>query len=192
MIPEQFAILGVVISFLGAITYVKATLQGKTKPNRVTWFLWMLAPFIAFSAQVSQGVWYQALLTFIVGFDPLLVLIASFFNKNAEWKLTTFDYFCGALSILAIILWQVTKVGNIAIALSIAADLLAAVPTVVKAYKFPQTESYKIYLAGVLCATITLLTIKTWNFESTAFALYILLLNSSLVLMITVPRTKKA
>ena len=41
----------------------------------------------------------QALLTFTVGFGPLVVFAASFVNPKSVWKLGRLDYTCGALSV---------------------------------------------------------------------------------------------
>lgn len=98
MLNENFVILGFIIQMLGSFKYIIGTIQGNVKPNKVTFFLWSLAPLIAFAAQIKQGVGIQSLMTFSVGFFPLLTFIASFVNKKATWKLGTFDLFCGALS----------------------------------------------------------------------------------------------
>ena len=176
MINEKFVLVGALLNLMGSTTYAWNTFKGKTKPNRVTWFLWALAPLIAFSAQINQGVGLQSLMTFMVGFGPLVVFIASFLNKKAFWDITKLDIVCGVLSIFALILWAITGKGNVAIALSIAADLLAGVPTLIKSYKAPETEHPDVFRNGALSAGITLLTIKTWTFANYGFALYILLI----------------
>jgi len=174
MINENFVILGVIIAFLGGLKYVFETIKGNTKPNKVTWFLWALAPLIAFAAELKQGVGIQSWMTFVVGFTPLLVFLASFINKQAYWKLTRFDLICGALALLGLLLWYVTRVSNIAILFSILADGLAAVPTIVKSYRYSETEDYFVYLASAISAGLTLLTITTWNFATFGFPIYIL------------------
>jgi len=184
MINENFIYLGVFLNSLGSISYAIATLKGKAKPNRVTFFLWALAPLIAFYSEVKQGVGIQSLQAFIVGFGPLMVLSASFLNKKSVWKITRFDIICGVLSILGLILWLITKVGNIAIIFSIMADGLATLPTIKKSYNFPQTESVWIYMSGGVCSAITLLTIKTWSFPHYAFPTYILIANIILTSLI--------
>lgn len=176
MINEKFVFVGAALNLMGSSTYAWNTFKGKTKPNRVTWFLWALAPLIAFSAQINQGVGIQSLMTFMVGFGPLMVFTASFLNKKAFWEISKLDIVCGVLSIFALILWAITGKGNVAIALSIAADLLAAVPTLIKSYKVPDTEHPDVFRNGALSAGITLLTIKTWTFANFGFALYILLI----------------
>lgn len=173
MIDEKFIFLAVTLNFLGTLSYLIDTLKGNVKPNKVSWFLWSLAPFIAFVAEINQGVGLVSLLTFIIGFGTLLIFLGSFINKKAEWKITSFDLICGALSVTGLILWGITRVGNLAILFAILADGLAAVPTVVKSYKFPETENYKVFLTGGLSALITLLTIKQWNFANYAFPIYI-------------------
>lgn len=173
MISQNFVIVGFIIQLIGGWSYLVDTVKGKIQPNRVSWFLWTLAPLIAFAAEVKQGVGLQSLMTFSVGFIPLLVFIASFFNKKAVWKLGTLDYICGALSILGLLLWWVTKVGDIAIIFSILADALGGVPTIIKSYRAPESESYSVYLTGWINSGITLLTITTWNFATWGFPVYI-------------------
>jgi uncharacterized membrane protein len=184
MIPEQFVILGALIGFIGTTTYLISTLKGETKPNKVSWFVWSLAPLIAFWAQINQGVGLVSLMTFMVGFGPLLVFLASFVNKKASWKITRLDLICGTLSIIGLILWQMTQVGNIAILFSLLADALAAVPTVIKSYKYPETENYWVYFLVGISSIITLLAIKDWNFETAAFPIYIFLIDLLLFVLI--------
>ncbi len=184
MINENFAIVGAVIFFLGSIPYFIDTIKGKIKPNRVTWFLWSLVPFIAFAAQIKQGVGLQSLLTFSVGFVAAAIFIASFINKKAYWKITRLDIACGLLATGGVILWQITKVGDIAIACSIIADGLATFPTIVKSYLKPETENYSIYLVNLISAVITLLTIKVWTFAQFGFPLYVTIYTSILIIFI--------
>lgn len=184
MLNQNFVIVGAIIVTVGGISYLIETLKGKVKPNRVSYLLWSLAPLIAFFAELKQGVGLQSLMTFIVGFLPLTVFIASFANKNAEWKLTSFDVACGILSVLGLGFWYVTRSGNIAIMFSILADGLAALPTIVKAFNYPETEVAWPYFTSTISAGLTLLTIKVWDFALYAFPLYILLVTlviSSLV-----------
>lgn len=175
MISENFIYLGALLNLIGSTNYVWHTIQGKTKPNRVTWFLWALAPMIAFSAMLGEGVSITAgLMTFMVGFGPLLVFIASFVNKKSVWKITKFDLVCGGLSLLGLVAWLVTRTGDVAIFFSIMADGLALLPTLVKALKEPETESYLVFLMGGISAAITLVAVNKWDFTHAAFPIYIL------------------
>lgn len=173
MIPEYFVYVGAVISFIGGISYLIDTVKGKVKPNRVTWLLWSIVPLIAFSAEISEGVGLLALMTFMIGFKPLLIFLASFVNKKSVWKLSKLDIFCGVFSLLGIILWYITQEGLIAIVFSLIADFMAAIPTLVKSWLAPETEDHKAFTADAIGIFVTLLTIKTWNFAHYGFPLYI-------------------
>jgi hypothetical protein len=177
VLHPNFVIVGTLISAVGSLTYLISTVRGKVKPNRVSFLLWSIAPFIAFAAQIKQGVGLEALMTFSAGFLPFTIFIASFVNKKAEWKLTRFDLFCGFLSVMGLILWLITKVGNIAIVFSILADGLAAVPTIVKAYKYPDTEIAWPWLATSIGVVLTLLTLTGLTFANSSFIIYLLIVN---------------
>lgn len=177
MLNENFVIVGAIIAALGGLSYLIDTVKGKVQPNRITFFFWSLAPLIAFVAEIKQGVGIQSLMTFMIGFTPLVILIASFLNKKAYWKLGSFDYICGILSFAGLILWYLTKVGNIAIAFSILADLLAALPTFVKSYYYPETENSWGYFTAAINAILTVLTIKIWSFAYYAFPIDSVIIN---------------
>ena len=177
MLNQNFVIVGTLIGAAGGIAYLWDTIHGKVKPNRVSFLLWSIAPMIAFAAQIKQGVGLESLMTFSTGFLPLLTFVASFTNKNAEWKLTRFDLACGILSGVGLILWLITKVGNVAIFFSIVADGLAALPTLVKAYKYPETEIAWPWLATCFGVVLTLLTLKEWTFANSGFIVYIFIVD---------------
>jgi hypothetical protein len=193
MIDPRFAILGALITLAGSASYARDTLRGKTQPNRVSWVMWTVAPLIAFAAEVSQGVGLDALLTFAVGFGPLLVVIASVLDPQAYNRLTRLDVFCGVMSVAALVGWALTGRGNVAICLSILSDLLGAVPTLRKAYTHPGSESAGVFVGGAVGSTITLLAIRpdAWGFANFAFPLYILAIDLVLSSLILVPRLRR-
>jgi len=180
MVDPNFVYLAGAITFIGIALYAIDTIKGKTKPNRVTWILWTIVPLITFFAQLGKDVGISSIFTLSYALGPLLVVIASFSNKNAYWKLDYFDYLCGSIAILAIALWLITGNGILAIVFSVAADFTAGLPTLRKAFIEPTSESFIAYLLGVLSAIITLLTVQAWNTETVLFPVYILL-NSALI-----------
>jgi hypothetical protein len=194
MINQNFAILAAVLPIVGGAQYARDTLRGKAKPNRVTWILWTVAPLIAFAAALVEHADLKlSLLTFGVAVGPLLVVIASLMNrKKAFWKLTKFDAVCGSVSLVALLLWAITGQGFVAIVFSILADLAAGVPTLIKSYKFPKTESAGMFILSTIGAGMTLLTIPSgnWQFANYGFTLYVLLMASATGALILCPRQR--
>lgn len=82
MLNENFVILGALINLAGGASYIRDTIRGTVRPNRVSWGLWAVAVMVAFSAEISQGVGVLSLATFITGFVPLLIFLASFAKKK--------------------------------------------------------------------------------------------------------------
>ncbi|MCA9919971.1 MAG: hypothetical protein KC445_18570 [Anaerolineales bacterium] len=177
MIPDYFAIVGAALGSLGGFYYLYETAVGKVQPNRVTWLLWGLFPMIVFVAQRVQGVANLSWVTFVAGFNPLLIVLVSFINKKAYWQSKPRDYLLMAAAIVGIILWAITKEPNLAILFSLIADMLASLPTVIKAYQHPETESWVAYAISAVGFGVGVLAIQTFTFENYAFISYIFVIN---------------
>jgi hypothetical protein len=182
---QYLVFLGAAINLGGSFAYIRDTLRGDTQPNRVSWLLWSIAPLIAATAALSEGIGWAVLPVFMSGFVPLLIFIFSFVNPKSYWKLGPLDYACGALSVLALVLWAVTQEANIAIVFAIASDGLAAVPTLVKSWKHPESESVIAFITGLCSALTSFAAIKLWGFSELAFPIYLIIVNSSLIFVIT-------
>ena len=179
---QYIVIVGAVVQMFGVATYMKETLKGSTQPNKVTWLLWAVSPLIATFASLSDGVGWSVVPVFVSGFGPLLVFIISFVNKNSYWKLNKIDYGCGAFSVLALVLWAITKQPVAAIALSIVSDALASIPTLIKSWRYPETETPIAYITALFSVSVGFLTIQTWNFSSCAFPIYLALMEITFII----------
>ena len=173
------------ISLSGAIQYIRDMLRGTSKPNLMTWGLWSAAPLIATGAAVSADAdAWATVRIFMSGFAPLLVFLSAFFIRQSFWKLQKFDIGCGLFSIIALYLWLLADSPVAAILFAAIADLLATVPTVLKAWKHPETETLYTYFVGLLTAVIVIPAIPLWNIENSAFQIYLLIANLTLVLAV--------
>jgi hypothetical protein len=184
VISANFVYLGSAVGALGTSFYVRDTLRGTTQPNRVTWLLWAVAPLLAAAVEFDEGVGVRTLTTFMVGFMPLLVLAASFYNPAAVWKIGPLDYVCGALSVAGTAAWLATRNGNIAIVAAIAADGLAGVPTLVKSWTNPESETVWSYVGAVVSAGVLLLTVDHWTTNVVAFPIFIVCVASVEVVLV--------
>jgi hypothetical protein len=195
VINVHFVYLGAAIGAVGSLIYVRDTLRGTTQPNRVTWLLWAFAPLLAFAVELHAGVGLRTLTTFIIGFMPLLVFIASFHNPASVWKIRRLDYVCGAMSLAGTAAWLVTRNGVVAIIAAIAADFLAGVPTMLKSWSNPESETITSYIGALVNSGILLLTINHWTTTVAAFPLFILCIATVQVLVIGLtpgPRIRRA
>jgi hypothetical protein len=185
VINPNFVFLGAAFSLFGGLSYARDTIRGVTRPNRVSWLLWTIAPLLAFGAEVHQGVGLQSVMTFMVGFAPLIVFCSSFFNSTSVWALGPFDYACGIASAMGILVWILSSNDIIALLAFMAADCLAGLPTIYKSWRQPESESVGVYLAALLNAIITLATVKIWSTAEVAFPIQIGLMTGLEVVLIS-------
>ena len=160
MIDPRFVFLAIAVSLVGTYGYVRDTLRGETSPNRVTWGLWAVEGILAFVVEVQQHVGIASLMTLTLGLLPLVVVVASFRNRHVVWKIGKFDIFCGSVSLLGLVFWWFINEPTIALLSFVAADQVAAVPTLRKSWLAPTTESPRAFFLGFVNCAITLFTLK--------------------------------
>lgn len=182
---QWLVLLSAAIGLTGAFAYIRDMFAGKTKPNLVTWGLWAFAPLIATGAALSANAdpWATVRI-FMSGFGPLLIFIAAFIVSQSYWKLSVFDYACGALSLVALGSWLLADSPSAAIVFAAVADLFATIPTMMKAWRFPETETVYTYFVGLFTASIVMPVIPVWNIENAAFQVYLLVANTALFFIV--------
>lgn len=177
------------LTVVAASAYIRDTLKGKTKPNRVSWLLWALFPLIGTAAafQANADIW-ATIRVLLAGFLPLIIFLTSFWNQKSYWRLTLFDWLCGACALLAIAVWFILDSPKIGILFAVIGDGFAALPTFVKAWKYPKTETGLTYMINLIAVLLVIPSIPTWNIENSAFQIYLLAAN--LILIISIYRKK--
>ena len=184
MLPENIIYITVLFNLIGSFFYIKDIFYGKTKPNLVSWVLWMLAPFIGVFFQIKAGAGLSVIPVFMAGFIPLIVIIVSLWHKNAYWKITKLDVFCGLLALTALVFYVLTHNLGISILFAILSDGLAAIPTLIKSWKFPETETAAVYAVSIFTNILALFIIKNWIFSIYSFNIYLILINIAIVFCI--------
>jgi hypothetical protein len=85
-------------------------------------------------------------------------------------------------------LWYVTSNADLAIIFAIISDALAAVPTLIKAWHNPETESAWPYIIGTFSPMTSFLVASTWAFSELGFPSYLIVIN--VLLLVTVVRRR--
>lgn len=98
-------------------------------------------------------------------------------DQESVLKLEPFDYVCGIFSVLALILWAVTKNADLTILFAILSDASAAVPTVIKSWIHPETEYPCPFFTGLFSAGTAFLAIDSRTFSVYAFPVCLVIAN---------------
>lgn len=184
MLPENIIYLGIFANIVLSIWYIKSIIYDTTKPNLVSWVIWTLAPLTGFFLQIKAGAGMAASGVFFAGFFPLFTIIVCLVRKNSYWKISFFDVVCGALAIIALILYVLTNNLTISIIFAVSSDALAYLPTIKKTWSFPESESASTYLGGFIANIFALLIITNWDFNIYFFPAYLVCSNLMVVLCI--------
>ena len=176
--------LAAFLSLVGAYGYVRDTLRGETSPNRVTWGLWGLEGILGFVVELQQRVGLAAVMTLMLGLVPCVVLAASFKNPHSVWKIGRFDVCCGAISVAGLVFWSVVHQPTVALLSFVAADQVAALPTVRKSWLAPSSESPRVFFMGFLNCGITLMTLRHFTTAGVLFPGCVLVMDLMIGLLI--------
>jgi hypothetical protein len=184
--------------FAGALTvasvvpYVRDMLKGSTRPNVVSWGIWCLVQAIFAAAQVAEGASLSIVLpiaeVLTVGVVVVLGLAGYGYKKYGR-----LDFICLGLALGAIVLWQLTDEPMVAMCMAVVADLLAAIPTLVKAYKDSKSETPSAYFLVALSALAAGFATSIIDLPNLLWPAYIFALNSSILSLILLgKRVKKS
>lgn len=169
VIDPRFVYLAAALSLYGVVDYVRATLRGDARPNRVSWGLWGLEGVLGFVVEVQQHVGLAAVMTLMFGVGPIIVVLASFRGHHGVWRVDAFDIACGVISLVGIVFWAVANGRTVALIAFISADQVAALPTIRKSWRAPESESAKVFVLGAINSAITLMTLRHFTTGGVVF-----------------------
>lgn len=175
MLPHYIVFVSLINSSASSFLYIRDTFRGLTRPNRISWFIWFLAPFVGSLLLFSKGGGLSALPLLISSLTSFLIFLASFKNKNSYWKLGKLDYICLVFALLSIVSWVLFEEGVLATIFAILVDLIAFIPTYVKSWEFPDTETLWPYYSGMFNSLLSLVTLTVFTFVTYGFVLYFFL-----------------
>lgn len=188
MLDPHWVFLGAALGLLGSIRYAAATARGEARPNLVTWSLWAAAPLVGFLAQLDSGVGLPAVMTLAAGLGPTVVVATAVFAGHHRARVGLFDLACAATAATALGVWLVLGRAPSAVLYAVAADAVAALPTLAKAWRDPDSENLLFYVLVALGAAITLMTITSSRPHAWAFAVYQLVVCMLLVGVVAIRR----
>ncbi len=188
-IQNILIVISSVLAFVSYIVYIAAILKGKAKPHRTTRFVLVVITVLATASLFSQGNFVAIWLSGVFAFGCILIFLLSI--KLGMGGTSKTDIICLVIAIIGIVLWRLTDNPIIALYTSIGADLIGQIPMLIKTYRFPETEVWTFYTLDVIAAILNLSATNHWSISDLAFPIYIILIDSIVVLFIFRPLLPK-
>lgn len=184
-----FLIAGTISPLISSAVYVHAIFARNVRPQRMTRLLMMLISALSFAALAARHDVPGALLAF-TSFLPAIVLWVVSLKRGMGGS-DPLDYVCLALCCVGSVLWLVSGDSFLGLVLSVIADIVACVPSLVKTIKLPHTEIASYYLIDVIAGGfIALVAVPTLS--GLLYPLYLAAINGAFVVAIVWPRDNKA
>lgn len=179
---ELLGLFSGLLAISAIIPYVISILQGKAKPHPISWVLWAIIAvtiLINYWAVGARETIWLAVANFVVPFTISILSI-----KYWKGRFSRFDYTCLIISLISILIWLIFKNAVVAVTFSIAADVLAALPTIRKTYLDPSSEDLKTWLIYVVANSLSVIAIKEWSYGVALLPLWLLLLSSTISILV--------
>lgn len=174
--------ISTIIVLISPLIYTRAILKGKAKPHRTTRLVLLVISALATASLFAQN---DRVAIWLAGASTLqasLIFILSIKRGMGGWSKT--DLLCLSVAIIGIYLWQTTQNPVIALYAAILSDFIGMIPALIKTFKFPETEISSYFLLDVIAGTLTLMALQTWSLTNYAYPLYIVAINTVMVILI--------
>lgn len=190
MSHELLVYLGIaagVINTIGLLPYLRDIFRHKTKPERATWWIWLVLNFIALSAQWAAGATWSLGLTVgqivAVGFIAILSITHGFGTFRAK------HYISLLIAAAGIGLWKLTNDPLVALVVVVAIDFMAFWLTIVKTWHAPRTETLSAWVFATVAGACGVVAVGDYgDVTKMIYPFYILIGNSFLVWVIVYRR----
>jgi hypothetical protein len=174
--------VSMMIAMAGGVPYISQIVRGQVRPARATWLIWTVIMVIAIWGYDGSGagdslwfLWGDCIVTAVI-------FILSLWRGQGGWS--GLDVTCLGVATISLGLWGISDIALFALWGVLLADIVALVPTLVKALHDPLSEGASTYACSSLAALLGLLAVGEWSLTLLFYPAYLFLAN--LVTAVTV------
>lgn len=182
-IKAFFGILSSIFVLVGGIPYLRDIYNKKAHPHILSWIGWAFITALGAFAMLAEGSQWVVAILFSNSFLCLAIAGYSIFKKVGIWSTTVYDYVFFGLGILGLVLWQVLDIPLIALICAIIADFSFGVPTIIKTYKDPSSETYFVWLTATMAGLFSLFAVRNFSFTEVGYPLYLFIFDTIVLLL---------
>lgn len=188
MILTILTIAGVALVALSTLPYIRALLKGQVRPRLVSWGVWAVLAGVMTFAALTAGEVQSALLTGVTAAACATVLILGW--QQGSRTMARLDWLCLVGALVGIGVFVVMRDPLLALAVSVAVDAIAFIPTLVHAWTDPEEESllcFALAAIGELLVVAAILSAAP-TLAGLLYPIYAVLFNGSVVVLLLAGR----
>ena len=182
-----FTVLGLLGGLLIIVADIPYAINGyrrKTRPHRITWFTIFIFNAINLANQGASGA--KNSLLFFIGatFITFIVFLVSVFNGVGGYSKRDLAVLAGIGA--GLVLWWVLDTPVASIITNILVLSIAFIPTFVKAYHDPKSETKITWFIGAISSTLTAISVGKLDYILLALPLYATIQQASLFILLEI------
>jgi uncharacterized membrane protein YuzA (DUF378 family) len=179
---QIFGYLAGLSPLVAVVPYIRDIFKLKTKPQRASWFIWLVLGSIAFSSQFAKGATDSLWMTGAQTFEVLFVFILSI--KYGVGGFVRKDIYALIAAMVGLLLWYLTSEAAVALYIVIGIDAIGSFLTIEKSYHDPESETVSSWVLFSLSGLFGSLAVGSLNIILLSYPIYIFLANSITLLAI--------
>ncbi|MCX6723359.1 MAG: hypothetical protein NT094_04855 [Candidatus Staskawiczbacteria bacterium] len=182
MITQIAGYLSGIAILLSFIPYARDIFLKKTKPEKMSWFIWAVLGSILFFSQLAEGAHYSLIMTGVQALGDLFIFVLAIkLGIGGFLKRDIFALICAAISLF---LWYITKNAAIALFIVIFIDATGAILTIIKSYEHPETETVSSWALTSIAGFMACIAVGKFDLVLLAFPFYTGIITFAIVVSI--------
>ena len=178
------------ISAAGSVPYILAVIRGTVRPRLVSWGVWAVLAGVMTVSALIEGAMASAVMTTITFIACAMVTVLGWQRRTGG--INRGDVICLVGAILGLASLALFKNPLVALAVSVAVDIIAFIPTLMHAWTSPYEESLTCFALSALGGTLAVLAVLMGEISVAAllYPVYSMAFNTVAVLLLLSGRSK--
>ncbi|WP_084398773.1 hypothetical protein [Henriciella aquimarina] len=168
MTKELFSAIAMALTFVAFYPYIRAILNGRTRPHVFSWFIWGAGTTVVAIAQLADGAGVGAWPIAVSGLITCGVAALAL-AKTADTSIVRMDWVFLALALSALPLWALTSDPLAAVIILTTVDLLGFGPSMRKAWLRPHEENALFFTLGAVRNGFVVLALERYSWTTALF-----------------------
>ena len=187
-IKTILSVIGIVLTFVAYVPYIRDTVKGKTKPHVFSWIIWAITTGIIYALQASAGAGSGAWITLTVALIMFTIVFLSL--KGGEKNIKPVDVVFFILALVALALCVLVHQPLLSIILLTTIDMLGFASTFRKSWENPYSETLSTYAINGFRSGLAFFALAEYNIITSLSSVSWTIANGLFVAMLVIRRRK--
>ena len=187
--PPVGGVVSGVLLAVSVLPYARDIVRGNARPERASWFIWIVLTVTAFVTQANKGATWSLFLPGAAVLETALVFALSLRYTSKPFRAKDTIALVAVAS--GVVAWLLTADALWALLVTIAVDTAGVVLTMVKAHADPDSETLAAWVISALAAVTALSALGTFSWVLALYPVYCVAANAAVSTTIVLGRRRR-